>query len=121
MLARRVAQKQYAVHRRIARQTQLRLLSTPTPTPTPTEAPKGPTQPYHFEKQQAPASWLTTKVKQTPWAVNFFVKLSSALGYGSKTQVAGRRTFYMYERVCSVQAEEDRAFWQDGEFVCSQV
>ncbi|RDB18650.1 CBP3-like protein [Hypsizygus marmoreus] len=58
-------------------------------------------------------SWLTRKVESSPAAMNVFLKLTNALGYGSPKQLAGRRAFVLYEQVCAVRPDEDRAFWQD--------
>ena len=44
-----------------------------------------------------------------------FMRLISLMGYGSAKQYAGRRAFAMYEKLCVPRADEERAFWQDGE------
>src|SRR5712672_2429408 len=84
--------------------------SAPVLKPTP-----GPTKPYQHEK--APArepSWLTRKLKQSPAAMQVFLKVFGALGYGSSRQVAARRALALYEQLCAVRAEEDRKFWAQG-------
>jgi cytochrome b pre-mRNA-processing protein 3 len=45
-----------------------------------------------------------------------FLKLTTLLGYGSPKQMAGRRSFVLYGQVCAVKPDQDRTFWQDGEF-----
>jgi cytochrome b pre-mRNA-processing protein 3 len=61
-------------------------------------------------------SWLTRKVEESPiWRALFF-RFAKLLGYGSPKQLAGRRSFAIYEKICAVKPDEDRAFWQDGEF-----
>jgi hypothetical protein len=118
MHVRRIAQRHFTPHRRLPRQGPLRCHSTPPPS---SEKPIGPSQPYHFERPVSRPSWLTRQVKQSPWAVNLFLNLSSVLGYGSAKQVAGRRTLAMYEQICSRKAEVDRHFWQIGESRCSTL
>jgi hypothetical protein len=62
-------------------------------------------------------SWLTRKVEESPmWRASFF-KLTRLIGYGSPKQLAGRRSFILYDKVCAVKPDEDRAFWQDGELI----
>ena len=43
-----------------------------------------------------------------------FTKL---LGYGSKKQIAGRRAFLLYERLCAARPDEEREFWQGGKSI----
>jgi cytochrome b pre-mRNA-processing protein 3 len=60
-------------------------------------------------------SWLTRKVEESPVWRAFFFKLTDILGYGSPKQMAGRRSFVLYDKVCAAKPDEDREFWQDGE------
>jgi hypothetical protein len=62
-------------------------------------------------------SWLTKKVQQSPAALGIFLAVAKALGYGNPRQVAGRRAWALYEKLCAVRADEDRAFWKDGQFL----
>jgi cytochrome b pre-mRNA-processing protein 3 len=79
------------------------------------------TQPV--QKSQPPSnhepikkSWLTRKVEESPiWRAVFF-QFTNLFGYGSPKQLAGRRSFVLYEKICAVKPDEDRAFWQDGVF-----
>jgi len=76
------------------------------------------TKPPACETSQLPArprNWLTQKVESSPTALKVFLKVTDALGYGSAKQIAGRRAFVFYERLCAVRADEEAAFWQDGE------
>lgn len=73
---------------------------------------------YLTTKPQPPppqTSWLTRKVQSSPTALKVFLKFTNALGYGSPTQIAGRRAFVLYDKVCAVKPDEDRVFWQQGE------
>lgn len=61
-------------------------------------------------------SWLTHKVEQSPtWRALFF-QITNLAGYGSPKQMAGRHSFVLYDKICAVKPDEDRVFWQDGEF-----
>jgi cytochrome b pre-mRNA-processing protein 3 len=87
-------------------------VSTPVPTPKPTP---GPSKPYQHEKESTrEPSWLTRKLKQSPTAMRAFLKVFSALGYGSSKQIAARRALALYEQLCSGRADEDSAFWAEG-------
>jgi cytochrome b pre-mRNA-processing protein 3 len=59
-----------------------------------------------------PQSWLTRKVTASPGALKVFLAVAKILGYDSPRQIAGRRAFILYERVCAVRADEDREFWR---------
>jgi len=59
-------------------------------------------------------NWLTRLVESSPTAMKIFLKYTNALGYGSPKQLAGRRAFVLYEKVCAVKPDEDRGFWQNG-------
>ena len=61
-------------------------------------------------------SWLTRKVEESPTWRSFFFRFTNLIVYGSPKQLAGRRAFILYEKICAVKPDEDRAFWQDGEF-----
>ena len=61
-------------------------------------------------------SWLTRKVEESPMWRALFFQITNLVGYGSPKQLAGRRSFLLYENICAVKPDEDRAFWQDGEF-----
>ncbi|KAF8225210.1 hypothetical protein L208DRAFT_1425509 [Tricholoma matsutake] len=58
-------------------------------------------------------SWLTRKVEASSSAMKIFLKLTNLLGYGSPKQIAGRRAFALYNKICAVQPDQDRSFWQD--------
>jgi cytochrome b pre-mRNA-processing protein 3 len=64
-------------------------------------------------------SWLTRKVEESPIWRSLFFQLTNLVGYGSPKQLAGRRSFLLYEKICAVKPDEDRAFWQDGECTLS--
>ena len=72
------------------------------------------------QQQQQPenlkTSWLTRKVEESPIWRSFFFRLTNLVGYGSPKQLAGRRAFVLYEKICAVKPDEDRVFWQDGEY-----
>lgn len=70
------------------------------------------TKPEHQE--QAPKSWLTRKVESSPVAKKWFLTLTSFLGYGSPKQLAGRRSFVLYENIVATAPDQDPAFWQKG-------
>ena len=61
-------------------------------------------------------SWLTRKVEESPMWRALFFQFTNLIGYGSPKQLAGRRSFVLYDEICAVKPDEDRAFWQDGEF-----
>ena len=63
-------------------------------------------------------SWLTRKVEESPMWRALFFQFTNLIGYGSPKQLAGRHSFVLYEKICAVKPDEDRAFWQDGEFTC---
>ncbi|KZT03084.1 uncharacterized protein LAESUDRAFT_684475 [Laetiporus sulphureus 93-53] len=63
--------------------------------------------------QKPPRSWLTRKLEKSPAAKNAFLTLAKLLGYGSSRQISARRSFAMYEQLCVITPDEDRAFWQD--------
>jgi hypothetical protein len=84
--------------------------SVPSQRPTP-----GPTKPYQHENAPPPEqSWLTRKLKQSPVAMQVFLKVFGALGYGSSRQVAARRSLALYQQLCAGRADEDREFWAKG-------
>jgi cytochrome b pre-mRNA-processing protein 3 len=58
---------------------------------------------------------LTRTVESSPTALRIFLKVTNVLGYGSAKQVAGRRSLVLYEQLCAPRADEEAAFWQDGE------
>lgn len=64
-------------------------------------------------------SWLTRKVRSSPTALKYFLKVAKALGYASPQQVAARRALFLYRDICAIRADEESAFWQNGE--CSSV
>jgi hypothetical protein len=47
-------------------------------------------------------------------AMQAFLKIFGALGYGSSRQIAARRALALYEHLCTGRAEEDSAFWAKG-------
>ncbi|KAH9916481.1 uncharacterized protein B0H18DRAFT_1215083 [Fomitopsis serialis] len=102
---------------RSARSTAIALrrharLASSTPPPAqqqqPAEPAPGPSTTHPREK-----SWLTKKVEASPALKRVFLKAANVMGYGSPKQVAGRRAFAMYEQLCIVRPDEDRAFWQE--------
>ena len=50
------------------------------------------------------------------WRALFF-RFTNVIGYGSPKQMAGRRAFILYDKICAVKPDEDRAFWQNGELI----
>ncbi|KAJ8463631.1 hypothetical protein ONZ45_g17511 [Pleurotus djamor] len=58
-------------------------------------------------------TWLARKVEASPAALAALKRVAALLGYSSPQQVAGRRTFGIYEKVCAGKPDEDRAFWQN--------
>ncbi|KAI0791148.1 hypothetical protein C8Q75DRAFT_716400 [Abortiporus biennis] len=84
-----------------------------TPPSTPLKPLTGPLKPYEHKKPPPPPqSWLTRKLKENPAALRAFLGFSTLLGYGSAKQVAGRRAYFLYDRLCAVKAEEEKDFWQ---------
>lgn len=67
----------------------------------------------HSAPPPHPKSWLTRKVQSSPTAMNVFLSVTNVLGYGSPKQVAGRRSFAIYEQLCA-RADEDHIFWRQG-------
>lgn len=82
--------------------------------PSPKLQPVPPPEP-HAQPSAPQRSWLTQKIRETPAARNFLLGLAGMLGYNSPKQLAGRRAFAMYEQLCVPRADEERAFWQNGE------
>ncbi|KAJ7714343.1 hypothetical protein DFH07DRAFT_947789 [Mycena maculata] len=62
---------------------------------------------------ERPPSWLTRKVLESPKNRERFLKVASLLGYGSPKGRAQTRAHVLYERVCAIKADEDKAFWRD--------
>ena len=60
-------------------------------------------------------SWLTRKVEESSMWRALFFQFTNLVGYGSPKQLAGRRSFILYDKICAAKPDEDRAFWQDGE------
>ncbi|KIY54006.1 hypothetical protein FISHEDRAFT_63202 [Fistulina hepatica ATCC 64428] len=61
--------------------------------------------------EDPPQNWLTRKVLSSPtWRKNF-MRLVTLLGYNTPQQVAGRRSFVLYERVCAVRPDDEADFW----------
>ena len=88
-----------------------RLVSSARP-PTGQQPVSGPSTAPSREK-----SWLTKKVEASPSLKKVFLQAATVMGYGSPKQVAGRRAFAMYEQLCIVRPEEDKAFWQEGAYL----
>lgn len=87
--------------------------STVPPKPT-----LGSATPYaHSKPPPPPKTWLATKLKQNPTALRAFLGFTKLLGYGSKKQIAGRRAFLLYERLCAARPDEEREFWQGGKSI----
>ncbi|KAF8067592.1 hypothetical protein FPV67DRAFT_1416671 [Lyophyllum atratum] len=103
MVARSLVLRQLRQHR-LPLRLPARYLSTNVPQKS---APKA--QPLAQEK-----SWLTSKVEGSPTAMNFFLGITKAFGYGSPKQLAGRRGLVLYEHVCAVKPDDDRLFWQQA-------
>ncbi|KAJ6593612.1 hypothetical protein B0H19DRAFT_918234 [Mycena capillaripes] len=57
--------------------------------------------------------WLARKIQESPKNLERFTKLTNALGFGSPRSKAQIRTFVLYERVCSIKADEEKSFWRD--------
>ncbi|CAK5265605.1 unnamed protein product [Mycena citricolor] len=57
--------------------------------------------------------WLARKVLESPQNRDLFLKLTNALGYGTPKSKAQIRTFVLYERVCSIKADEEKDFWHN--------
>lgn len=85
--------------------------STPSPQKTP-----GQIDPPAEQKPARPQPWLTRKLRENPTALRAFLGLARVMGYGTKKQLAGRRALVMYQKLCVTRPEEDREFWQDGEW-----
>jgi len=81
----------------------VRRLATETPKTTPTP-------PVH----EYQPSWLAQKVLASPALKTIVVSCGKLLGYGSPKQLAGRRAFVLYEEICAVRPDEERAFWIDN-------
>ncbi|KAJ7497033.1 hypothetical protein FB451DRAFT_1075336 [Mycena latifolia] len=63
---------------------------------------------------ERPPGWLTRKVADSsPKNQERFMKFMNVFGYGSPKGRAQIRTFILYERVCSIKADEEKAFWRD--------
>ncbi|KAF9072441.1 hypothetical protein BDP27DRAFT_1217480 [Rhodocollybia butyracea] len=62
---------------------------------------------------QKPHNWLTRKVLTSETWRYWFMKASALLGFHSPKQLAGVRTFVLFERVCAIVPDTQRAFWQD--------
>ncbi|KAK0187201.1 hypothetical protein F5146DRAFT_985266 [Armillaria mellea] len=56
-------------------------------------------------------SWLTRKVESSPTARWWFMKFVNLLGYGSPKQLAGRRTFPLYAKLCAAAPDAEMTFW----------
>ena len=79
-------------------------------------SPSAPTTTRPVKKQPPPPqkSWLTRKVETSPAARSAFLAFTNFLGYGSPKQLAGRRTFAIYEQICATTPDRDREFWLNG-------
>ncbi|KAJ7668482.1 hypothetical protein DFH06DRAFT_200845 [Mycena polygramma] len=58
-------------------------------------------------------NWLARKIQESPKNLERFTKLTNALGLGSPRSKAQIRTFVIYERLCSIKADEEKSFWRD--------
>ncbi|KAK0218757.1 hypothetical protein IW262DRAFT_1317584 [Armillaria fumosa] len=56
-------------------------------------------------------SWLTRKVESSPTTRWWFMKFVNLLGYGTPKQLAGRRTFPLYARLCAAAPDAEMTFW----------
>ncbi|OJA17146.1 hypothetical protein AZE42_05088 [Rhizopogon vesiculosus] len=121
---------QYVVVRRVARQVHqtrahlpchayqnVRVISfTATRSVTAAPAPKTtpPSPPPSQSSPQRRQSWLTTKVKSSPFLFSIFLYLARALGYGSPQQFANRRALHLYNTLCATRADQESAFWREA-------
>ncbi|KAJ7502867.1 hypothetical protein B0H11DRAFT_1711357 [Mycena galericulata] len=60
-----------------------------------------------------PIGWLARKLQESPKNRERFLKFGNALGFGSPRGKAPIRTHVLYERVCSIKADEDKSFWRE--------
>ena len=97
-----------------------RYITTKPPQPQPKPSSSSTKNHDEQQQQQQPenlkTSWLTRKVEESPIWRSLFFRFTNLVGYGSPKQLAGRRAFVLYERICAVKPDEDRVFWQDGEY-----
>ena len=112
----RSLRNQTSPHRNLSHyySTTRRCITTKTP-PQKTQ-PKPSNNSKNSNHEPKKTSWLTRKVEESPTWRSFFFRFTNLIGYGSPKQLAGRRAFILYEKICAVKPDEDRAFWQDGEF-----
>jgi cytochrome b pre-mRNA-processing protein 3 len=61
-------------------------------------------------------SWLTKLILSSPRARWWFNKVANTLGYGTPKQLAGRRTFVLYSKLCAAAPESDPDFWKNGAY-----
>ncbi|KDQ54851.1 hypothetical protein JAAARDRAFT_181526 [Jaapia argillacea MUCL 33604] len=96
---------------RIPRFTQIhpRSLSTQSPRQ---KSPKEPAKTSPLATIPRQQSWLTKTVKGSPLAMSVFLQFIRLLGYDSPKQSAARRANVLYQRLCTVRADEERDFWQ---------
>ncbi|KAJ7232787.1 hypothetical protein B0H12DRAFT_1028863 [Mycena haematopus] len=73
---------------------------------------KGPTNVDDLIPERPP-TWLTRKLLENPKSLERFIKVTNALGMGSPRVRATNRTFVLYERVCSIKADQEKSFWQE--------
>ena len=59
-------------------------------------------------------TWLTRRVEASAVTRKLFLAVTNLLGYGSAKQVAGRRTFAIYEQIAARAPDKEREFWQQG-------
>ncbi|KAJ7209648.1 hypothetical protein GGX14DRAFT_364591 [Mycena pura] len=62
---------------------------------------------------QRPKSWLTRKIQESPKNRERFIKFTNAIGMASPRSMAQIRTFVLYERLCSIKADEEKSFWRE--------
>ncbi|KAJ7128971.1 hypothetical protein C8R43DRAFT_1026653 [Mycena crocata] len=67
--------------------------------------------------QNHPPGWLTRKLLESPKTYERFIKLTNALGLNTPRNKAQIRTWVLYERVCSIKADEEKSFWRDECFL----
>ena len=84
-------------------------------------SPSAPTAGAEPNERSPPQSWLTRAVRSSPIVRRIFFGVAQLLGYETSRQVAGRRAFVMYEKVCVPRADEDNAFWREGMFTDSRI
>ena len=66
------------------------------------------------QPEQSSKNWLTQKIESSPATKKWFLAIAKGLGYGSPKQLAGRRSFVLYDRVVALTPDQSVTFWQKG-------